>query len=116
MAPVIPEDIRKEIEKKGGLGRILNSLPSRKELEKKAKIHSALGDPFRLKILCFLGIQSSCVCLLRDIANISYSKLSYHLSILKNSNLIEGKKRGNYVIYSLTPQGMRYYEELCKKE
>ncbi len=113
--PKIPENIRENIEKKGGLEKILEKLPSDKKLRNSAKIHSALGDPLRLKILCFLSIQESCVCLLREIVNIPYSKLSYHLSVLKNAGLIRGEKQGNYVVYSLTSRGRKYASEICEK-
>jgi ArsR family transcriptional regulator len=35
------------------------------------------------------------------------SKLSYHLNILKESGLIEGKYHGNWIIYSLTVSGKK---------
>ncbi len=116
MVAKIPENIRENIEKKGGLEKIIEILPSKKKLSKIAKIHSALGDPLRLKIICFLSIQESCVCLLREIVNIPYSKLSYHLSVLKSAGLIKGKKQGNYVIYSLTSLGRKYASEICNKK
>jgi ArsR family transcriptional regulator len=36
------------------------------------------------------------------------SKLSYHLNILKESGLIEGKYHGNWIIYSLTDTGREH--------
>ena len=55
------------------------------------------------------------MCVIREVVNLSYSKLSYHLSIPKNANLIVGKKEKNYIIYSLTKLGEKYYREICKK-
>ena len=115
MTPKIPDNIQKKIAEKGGMEKIISSLPSREHLDRMASIHSALGDPLRLKIICFLRLQESCVCLLREIVNISYSKLSYHLSVLKNAGLIRGEKQANYIIYSLTPLGERYAGEICLK-
>ena len=39
---------------------------------------------------------------------ISDSKLSYHLTVLKESGLIEGECRGNWIIYSLTDDGKKF--------
>ncbi len=116
MPPRMPEDIRRGVEEKGGLEGILLNVPSKKELETLAKIHSALGDPLRLRIICFLRVQESCVCLLREVVKIPYSKLSYHLSVLKNAGLIRGEKRANFIIYSLTPLGRKYAEDTCRRK
>ncbi len=116
MPPRMPEEIRRGVEEKGGLEGILRDVPSKKELENTAKIHSALGDPLRLRIICFLRVQESCVCLLREVVKIPYSKLSYHLSVLKNAGLIRGEKKANYIIYSLTSLGKKYAEDACKRE
>ncbi len=110
----VPSWLEEELEKRGGLESIVKSIPSAKKLKSMAKLHAALGDPIRLKILCFLGKQCSCVCLIREVVNLTYSKLSYHLSIMKRVGLIQGRKEGNYVIYSLTELGKKYYEEICK--
>ncbi|AGB04327.1 putative transcriptional regulator [Aciduliprofundum sp. MAR08-339] len=111
----IPPWLERELDRKGGIETIIKDLPPNKILTKEAKLHSALGDPVRLKILCFLGKQSSCVCLIKDVVKLTYSKLSYHLSVLKKAKLIQGKKDGNYIIYSLTNLGKKYYREICKK-
>jgi len=112
----IPEYMQEELKEKGGLSKILSSMPSSKLLRKQAQIYAALSDPLRLKILCFLGFQRSCVCLIREVVKISYSKLSYHLSILKKAKLIKGEKMGNYIIYSLTQEGREYYDKICGGE
>jgi len=114
MLTKIPNKLKKEIDKKGGFEKIVESLPPQMEIEKLAKIHFALSDPIRVKIIFFLKKQKSCVCLLREITNIAYSKLSYHLKILKNAGLIESHKDGNYVIYELTTIGMKFIENTAK--
>lgn len=111
----VPTWLKESLDRKGGLENILKNIPPKGKLNKKAKLYSALGDPTRLKILCFLGEQKSCVCLIKEVVNLTYSKLSYHLSIMKRANLISGKKEGNYIIYSLTKTGKKYYEEICRE-
>jgi len=36
-----------------------------------------------------------------------YSKLSYHLSVLKECGLVSSKEDGNWIIYSITSPGKR---------
>jgi len=108
-----PPEIVREVEEKGGIDGLIEKIPDSHTLNKIAKLHHALSDPIRLKILCLLKVQDSCVCLIRAVVGISYSKLSYHLSILKKADLISGRKRGNYIIYSLTPLGREYSEGIC---
>ena len=114
MLTKVPDELKREINEKGGVEKIKEALPSQREIEKLAKIHHALSDSIRLKIIFFLKEQKSCVCLLREITNIAYSKLSYHLKILKNAGLIESHKDGNYVIYELTTIGMKFIENTAK--
>ncbi len=104
----IPPFIAREIEKKGGLKNIVEKLPADKDINALAKIYHALSDPIRLKIMYFLNLQDACVCLLKEIVNIDYSRLSYHLSLLKDCGLIEGERSGNYIIYRITLKGKKY--------
>ena len=102
----IPEPIRQQCETKGGLKAIMESLPPDTEIERRSQIFQAMAEPMRLKILLALGEQPLCACLIKDMLGISDSKLSYHLGILKNANLIVGDKQGSWIIYSTT--------ELCQ--
>jgi len=101
----IPEPIRKQCEEKGGLDAIVSGLPISRDLKRKAKLFQALGDPMRLKILFALDTQPLCACLIREIIGISDSKLSYHLTVLKDAKLIVGKKQGQWIIYGVTELG-----------
>ncbi|HEC88736.1 MAG TPA: ArsR family transcriptional regulator, partial [Thermoplasmata archaeon] len=76
----IPPEIEKELEKKGGLEVIEKSMPNLKKIEEMIK---ALSDEKRLKILYGLYRQRMCVCMLAKLSACSYSKCSYHISILK---------------------------------
>jgi len=103
----IPDPIRKQCEEKGGIDGITARLPESKSLKRKAALFQALGDPMRLKILLALETQPLCACLIREILGISDSKLSYHLTVLKQAKLIVGKKRGQWIIYDLTESGRK---------
>jgi ArsR family transcriptional regulator len=51
--------------------------------------------------------QSLCVCVLKGFVRIADSKLSYHLNILKEQDLISGEQQGNWIIYSITERGRK---------
>ena len=101
----IPEPIRKQCEDKGGIDGITARLPEPRIIRQRAKMFQALGEPMRLKILFSLSTQPLCACLIREILDISDSKLSYHLTVLKKAGLILGEKRGQWIIYRLTEEG-----------
>ncbi len=111
----MPEKIKKEVEAKGGIEQITKNIPPKKEIKKIAFLHHALSDVIRLKILFFLNIQESCVCLIKEITGLSYSKLSYHLKILKEAGLIKSRKLGNYIIYSISKKGKLFIENCIRK-
>lgn len=65
-------------------------------------IFKALSDPIRLEILKKLyPADSICVCQLTNIANLSQSKLSYHLKTLLSANLITKIPQSKWNYYSV---------------
>ncbi|PPA93824.1 ArsR/SmtB family transcription factor [Brevibacillus laterosporus] len=61
----------------------------------------ALGDPTRLKIIALLNQRDCCVCELVPIFGISQPSISRHMSRLKNENLVNETRKGQWVFYSL---------------
>jgi ArsR family transcriptional regulator, arsenate/arsenite/antimonite-responsive transcriptional repressor len=101
----IPAEVRAELAQVGGLEGLCSQLPSQEFLESETRMHHALSDPVRLKILHLLQVQPLCVCVIKQCIRIADSKLSYHLNILKESGLIEGRTEKNWIIYRLTDTG-----------
>jgi DNA-binding transcriptional ArsR family regulator len=71
-----------------------------------------LSDPIRIRILKALYIADLCVCVFAELLNCQYSKLSYHLKLLKEAGLIEYTKEGNFMIYRLTAYGRTLWEQV----
>jgi ArsR family transcriptional regulator len=101
----LPEPIQKDLEKQGGMEGLLSRIPDSSALLASSRLHQALADPIRLTILNALLSQPLCVCVIKGIVNIAASKLSYHLSILKEQDFIVGEQQGNWIIYSITDRG-----------
>jgi ArsR family transcriptional regulator, arsenate/arsenite/antimonite-responsive transcriptional repressor len=104
----VPEQVRKELERLGGFEALSSGIPSGGNLEAQSRVFHALSDPLRLTILHLVKDQPLCVCIINRFMRIADSKLSYHLTILKESGLVEGEYQGNWIIYSITPAGKKY--------
>ena len=66
------------------------------------KIFKALSDEMRLKILQEIAKHEEiCVCKLMAKVAIAQSKLSYHLKLLLEANLIKVKPQGKWNFYSI---------------
>lgn len=65
------------------------------------EIFKALGHPARLQFVTLLKDQERCVCELVDAVDSGWSTVSRHLSVLKETGIIEDEKRGMQVFYRL---------------
>jgi ArsR family transcriptional regulator len=65
----------------------------------------ALTDPLRIAVLRMLAVRTLCVCVLVDVLDVEYSKLSYHLKVLRDAGLVEMERDGNFAEYRLTERG-----------
>jgi ArsR family transcriptional regulator, arsenate/arsenite/antimonite-responsive transcriptional repressor len=101
----IPEPVRNELDKKGGMDGLLSRIPGPAELYASSRLTQALADPIRLTVMYALLSQPLCVCVIKTVVQIADSKLSYHLTILKEQEFIIGEQQGNWIIYSITDRG-----------
>ncbi|WP_248893928.1 ArsR/SmtB family transcription factor [Bacillus methanolicus] len=84
--------------------------------EKYEEKFKALADRKRLHImhlLCQKG--STCVCDLTQLLGMPQSKLSYHLKILLDANLIKKETKGTWSYYELNTEEVNHLlsPELC---
>lgn len=103
----IPQEVSDSLETVGGVTGLIDRLPEPGALGRSSRVHHALSEPLRLRILHALAVQLLCVCVIKEIAGIADSKLSYHLNQLKKAGLIAGEQQGSWIIYHLTPLGER---------
>ncbi len=72
-----------------------------KKYKKRSEIIKALAHPTRLFIIDFLADGEKCVCEIVEQVEADISTISKHLSIMKNTGLIESEKRGLNVFYKM---------------
>lgn len=66
------------------------------------KLMKALSDPNRLKIVKILQHRSGmCVCELKSLLHIAQPTVSKHLKVLEDAGVVEHRKDGLWVNYSL---------------
>lgn len=69
--------------------------------EERARILKALAHPTRIFIAEKLQEKSYCVCELTEMVQADTSTVSKHLTVMKNAGIIESRKDGTTVYYSL---------------
>ena len=89
------------------------------DVEKLSEIFKALSDPTRLRLVqllndCKPGVCQGgplCVNALAHQLGVTQSAVSQHLRILRQAGLVRGKRHGNFMHYSLDPNGL----DRCRK-
>ena len=86
--------------------------------QKTATIFKALCDENRIRILKLLCSGEKCACKLLEEMSISQPTLSHHMKILCDSGIVEGRKEGKWMHYSISQDGLEnvrnYMDELMK--
>lgn len=80
-----------------------------------AKIFKAFCDEKRLRILNLLQSGERCVCALIEEIDLPQSTMSYHMKILCESGVVEGRQEGKWTHYSINRQGMGRAMEILKE-
>lgn len=71
------------------------------ELQRLSLVYKALGDPTRLSIVSALMGGEMCVCDLAALLNVSDSAVSHQLRRLKDLALVNSRRDGQVLYYSL---------------
>lgn len=72
----------------------------------------ALADENRLAIMMSLQQKEKCACYLLEELNISQSTLSHHMKLLCDSGLVNYRKEGKWMHYSLSQDGVKAFREM----
>jgi ArsR family transcriptional regulator len=71
------------------------------QINHKTRLLKALANETRLKMVHLLRNREMCVCELMVALNLTQPTASHHLNILENVRLIQNRKEGRWVFYSI---------------
>jgi ArsR family transcriptional regulator len=74
----------------------------------------ALADETRLYVLSLLASGERCQCELKDELGTTQPLLSFHLKALIDAGLIEGRRRGRWMFYSVRRGALAEIESFVK--
>jgi ArsR family transcriptional regulator len=95
---VIHGDIVEAVKKK---------MPDDDEFNRLSTFFKVFGDSTRAKIIFALDEHEMCVCDLAVLLNASKSAVSHQLAYLKQTNLVNYRREGKTVIYSLADEHIK---------
>ena len=88
--------------------KIVNdTMPEETELYDLAELFKVFGDSTRIRILFVLFEAEVCVCDLAKVLNMTQSAISHQLRILKANKLVNSRREGKSVFYSLADGPVR---------
>ncbi|MFD2168420.1 ArsR/SmtB family transcription factor [Tumebacillus lipolyticus] len=84
------------------------------EIEVLEECFKALADKTRLRILALLRSEELCVCELVEILQMTQPAISQHLRKLKNAKLVQERREGQWIFYSLDGSLYPFLQENLK--
>ncbi len=63
--------------------------------------YMALADKTRLRLLNLMGDEEVCVCFFTEVLGESQPKISRHLAYLRNAGIVEARRDGKWMHYSI---------------
>jgi ArsR family transcriptional regulator len=85
------------------------------DYDKDSAIFRALGEPVRLRILERLVGGELCACDLLENLDVSQPTLSHHMKVLLDTGLVEGRRQGIWVHYSIRPDAVEDLKSLVSE-
>ena len=81
--------------------RILESKDRAAKSFNLVRVFAALADPTRLRLLNLMNGREVCVCYFVEILKQSQPKISRHLAYLRNAGLVDARRDGKWMHYSI---------------
>jgi ArsR family transcriptional regulator, arsenate/arsenite/antimonite-responsive transcriptional repressor len=72
------------------------------------RVMKALSDPNRVKVVKMLQHKEMCVCEIQFALGVAQPTVSKHLKVLEDAGLVQSKKDGLWVNYTLSDGGSPY--------
>ena len=75
------------------------------------RVMKALADPNRVRVLKLLQQGELCVCEIQKILGLAQSTVSKHMKLLEDAGLVDRKRQGTWILYSLAENSESEYAE-----
>jgi len=85
----------------------MNGLPDQDNCARAASILKSMSHPQRLYILCRLHKKECTVSELGEFTDASQPHISQHLQRMRHEGLVESRREGNFVYYSVSDRHVR---------
>ncbi|MBM7855208.1 ArsR family transcriptional regulator [Desulfohalotomaculum tongense] len=79
-------------------------------MKEKIEIFKALADKNRLLIIDMLSCRELCACDIMEGLDLTQPTISHHMKILQHAGLVNSRKNGKWMIYSLNKAA---FNDLC---
>jgi ArsR family transcriptional regulator, arsenate/arsenite/antimonite-responsive transcriptional repressor len=80
--------------------------------QKAALLFHALSDTTRLELMKQLKYGEKCVCELTDVLQAAQSRLSFHLKVLKDADLVHDRREGRWKYYPVKKEGLEELKDV----
>ncbi len=90
---------------------VKEKMPKDEDLLKLADLYKAMGDLTRIRILAALVQSEMCVCDLASLLEMTQSAISHQLRVLRQAHLVNYRKVGKVVYYSLDDEHIKMLYE-----
>ncbi|UCD58435.1 MAG: winged helix-turn-helix transcriptional regulator [Candidatus Hydrogenedentota bacterium] len=80
-------------------------------MQEYTRVFKALADRNRARILKMLEERELCVCQIIAVLGLKQSTVSKHLSVLKNAGLVQDRRDGTWVFYSLSRRRQNDFDQ-----
>lgn len=74
-----------------------------------------LSEENRLRIICLLQSGEQCVCKIWQFLGLPQNLASHHLKVLRDFGLLNSRKEGLNVYYSINEEKLNKYKEILNK-
>lgn len=89
------------------LTQVQQGMPSDDRLCELADLFKSFGDTTRMKILYALSVSDLCVCAIAELLNMEQSAISHQLKKLRQAKLVDCRREGRTVYYTLDDDHVR---------
>lgn len=101
--------------------KLCRTLPDEEHLCDLADLFKIFGDTTRMRILYSLFEAELCVCAISELLGMTQSAISHQLRVLKDNHLVQSRREGKTIYYSLADEHVRTiigqgYEHLTENE